>query len=145
MRYRPLLTITNGCAPLALAATYGGETLEHAPLRNYLVGEFQGMNDNEIMAAMMMRGEVTLFVRHRLAEKITVADALPTEGRGIVTCSFKKSLIWKRQPGWLHHAVAFEGKLMYDDNSDGRWQWAYDHVVGQLAYCRAIFMVKESA
>lgn len=121
MRLRPQANeMRNGCAPLAIAAVAGGDQLRHAQHGSWRNGpwgkRFTGMTPIAQEAALRAAGKpvvrsVRPWPRPRLDR------GLPLVGKGVASIG----------AGSRAHAVAFDGKMVYDSRTGGRWMWAYDH------------------
>jgi len=111
---RPRTDLYNGCVATALAVVLNSETEAfYYPLDG---GHYPGMTTNRLLAVLVSRGIQYDLVQYHRARRLRTV--LPITGRGIVTVS----------RGRRHHAIAFDGHMVYDVNTDGRWQWVHDHV-----------------
>ena len=140
-RYRPETDMANGCGPTALAATLGGTAQDYVKYASVAEhgrwkGHFLGMHITEQEAAIRAAGfhfSTTFFTRGR--GRRLLSALLPTDKRGIAyVCR-----------GHTAHSIAFDGKMVFDSNSDGRWMWVYDHKRWGYATCYCITIIEETA
>lgn len=120
MRKHPESPCNNSCGAVALAVFTPMEPAYFLRYGNYRGAKFRGMHDDKIIEALR-----TCSVDHRVevvyGRRVRLRDALPVEGRGIALV----------RRGWREfHALAFDGKMVYD-NSGQQWRWVYDDFWGR--------------
>lgn len=124
MRHRPIYppTLRNGCAPVAIAAFTGDDPMKYTRYgtlikRGRTAGRFSGMTDFELFWAIKSEHpRLEPSVLNCPMPRTKLAAGLPFDKHGIV--------LVKR--GRHYHALAFDGKMVYDTWSGGRWMWSYD-------------------
>jgi hypothetical protein len=132
-RHRPPHTVRNGCGLLAVAAWTGADPATYVPLvlRRQGKSKFRGTRTSDEQILLNKEGIPTDV---KITDRKRLCSYLPLNGCGVIDVRM----------GHHYHALAYDGKMVYDVNTKDRWMWVYDHPWAN-SFVRMDIRIKEAA